>query len=243
MQSWAVSWAKLAAFPIGSFEYNKALERLTETVARADSNPEKPNGSALNQLRTNEVSLADPWELREFTLGPEHSSFLNSTTIKQTPDREFNQTGVLADFINQFESEILTDSHKVTEDFNGSPFLGAAIEYDSSDFWRADGINNNDARHKFSLNTCNSCHGFETDTSFLQVGTAPFGNFTADLSGFLRGSTPSTSDIEFLNVSDPVDSTNREFNDLLRRAADLDALINTPCGRMFAVPSGIKMTH
>jgi hypothetical protein len=243
MQNWAISWAKLTNFPLGSPEYNEELEKLTETVAKANSNPEKPNGSALNQLRTNEVSLADPWELREFTLGPEHSGFLNSTTIKQTPDSQFNETSVLAKFINQFESEILTDSHKVTEDFNGNPFLGAAIEYDSSDFWRAEGINNNDARHKFSLNTCNSCHGRESDTSFLQVGIAPFGNVTADLSGFLRGSTQSTSDIEFLNVSDPVDSTNREFNDLLRRAADLDALINTPCGRMFAVPTEKNMTH
>jgi hypothetical protein len=243
MQNWAISWAKLAAFELGSPEYNRALEKLTQSVVLANSNPEKPNGSALNQLRTNEISLASPWELREFTLGPEHVSFLNSATIKQTPDRDFNETNVLAKFINQFEGEILADKHKVTEEFDGSPFLAAAIEYDASDFWRAEGINNNDARHKFSLNTCNSCHGRETDTSFLQIGTAPFGNVTADLSGFLRGSTPSTSDIEFLNVSDPVDSTDREFNDLLRRAADLDALINTPCGRMFAVPTEKIMTH
>lgn len=247
MQNWAISWAKLAAFPLGSPEYNKALELLTETVAKANSAPEKPNGSALNQLRTNEIALAGyregKWELREFTLGPDLVSYLDSATIKQTPDRSFNGTGVLADFINTFESDILAGNHQVTEDFNGQPFLGGAIVYDSTDFWNADGINNNEARHLFSLATCNSCHGRESYTKFLQIETVPFGNFTASLSGFLRGDTPSTSDIEFFNVDDPVDGSIREFNDLLRRAADLDALINTPCGRMFAVPTEKNMTH
>ncbi len=238
-QEWGIRWKKLDQFTLGTPEYNEALERLTEEIVRANADPEKPNGSALNQLRTNDFVFSRPWELREFAL----EGFLHQATIKQTPDASINGTGLLADFINQFENDILSGTHVVPLDYNGQSFLGGGIEYDSSDFWNADGINNNQARHQFSLATCNSCHGRESDTGFLHITPVDFGPFTAPLSGFLVGNTQSSTDIEFLSVSDPVDSTARDFNDLLRRAADLDALINTPCRRMFAVPSGINMTH
>jgi hypothetical protein len=170
-------------------------------------------------------------------------SFLNEATTKQTPDASINGNDILTSFINQFENDILSGSHVVPLDYNGQAFLGGGIRYDSGDFWNSYGINNNDARHQFSLATCNSCHARETDTGFLHITPVQFGNVTAPLSGFLSGNTQNTSDIEFLSVLDPVDSTARDFNDLLRRAADLDALVNTPCTRMFAVPSEINMTH
>jgi hypothetical protein len=229
-KEWAKAWANLSNQVIGSASYNAALQVLTERVVKANADPNRPNGSSINQVRTNELSLASPWELREFQLDQRSfSSQLNSVTIKQTPDSGFNGTGTLTSFINQFENELLTGTHVVTDSYLGSPFLAAAIEYSSSDFWDAGGINNNEARHQFSLNTCNSCHGRESNTPFLQVGTAPFGPSTAALSGFLRGSTPSTTDVEFFPVGDPVDGTTRKFNDLLRRQADLDALINSSC--------------
>ncbi len=243
-QQWATDWKKLDNFQLGSQEYNQALELLTEQIVTANANPDKANGSALNQLRTNDFVLDRPWELREFQIGDGRSSgFLTEATIKQTPDKSINGTTPLAKFINEFESDILAGDHVVPLSYQGEPFLGGGIKYDSPDFWNADGINNNDARHLFSVATCNSCHARETTTGFTHVVPVGFGNVTADLSGFLRGSTPDTSDIEFLNVADPVDSTNREFNDLLRRATDLDALINTPCTRLFASTTTTNMTH
>jgi hypothetical protein len=243
-QEWAKRWKNLDLLDLGSPEYNEKLEGLTEEIVTANANPDKANGSALNQLRTNDFVLDRPWELREFQIGDGRSTgFLRDVTTKQTPDASINGTDLLTEFINQNETDLLTGSHVVPETFLGRSFLGGGIEYDSSDFWNSDGINNNDARHQFSLATCNSCHGRETDTGFLHIQPVGFGNSTADLSGFLRGSTPDTSDIEFLSVADPVDSTKREFNDLLRRAADLDALINTPCTRVFAINSSTSMTH
>ncbi|MCU0239610.1 MAG: hypothetical protein MUC29_09225, partial [Pyrinomonadaceae bacterium] len=139
---------------------------------------------------------------------------------------------------------ILAEAHNVPEIFNGSPFLGGGIEYNASDFWNSGGINNNDARHLFSLATCNACHGGESNTGFTHVDPVPFGNVTATLSGFLRGSTPSTTDIEFFPVNDPVVSTTtRKFNDLLRRATDLDAFLNNPCSLRFAMNTTTTMTH
>ena len=74
------------------------------------------------------------------------------------------------------------------------------------DFWNAPGINNPEARHKFSLNTCNGCHGGETQTGFLQVQPRGLGQ-ESSLSGFLLGET----------VIDPVTGNPRQLNELKRR--------------------------
>ncbi len=244
-QEWGVSWKKLDNYDLGSPEYNEALEHLTEQVVVAGAGGDrKPNGSAINQVRTNDFVLDRPWELREFQFARDNDGFLHEATIKQTPDRSLNGTKLLATFINQFQSDILAGTHVVPENYLGQSFLGGAIEYDSSDFWNARGIVNNNARHQFSVSTCNSCHGRESYTKFLHVTPVNYGPIDVPLSGFLRGNTDDTSDVEFLSVQDPVvGSVSRDFNDLLRRAADLDALINTPCGRQFAVTSATTMTH
>lgn len=52
--------------------------------------------------------------------------------------------------------------------------------------WLAPGINDNEARHEFSLNTCNGCHGDETNTPFLHISTRQAGA-ESQLSGFLEG--------------------------------------------------------
>ena len=79
-------------------------------------------------------------------------------------------------------------------------------------------ITNREARHKFSLNTCNACHATETATIFTHVKPAPFGT-VAPLSGFMTG----------ISVADPVDGApTRTFNEFERRALDLDQLVNLP---------------
>jgi len=55
--------------------------------------------------------------------------------------------------------------------------------------WSAPGITNPDARLHASLNTCNGCHGPETNTGFLMV-TPRFPGQEAVLSQFLTGTTP-----------------------------------------------------
>jgi hypothetical protein len=84
------------------------------------------------------------------------------------------------------------------------------------------GAADNDARHAFSLDTCNGCHGRETQTQFVHVGGAPGVGVggEAPLSDFLTGIT----------VVDPVDSTrSRHFGDLARRASVLDNLSSSSC--------------
>ena len=93
-------------------------------------------------------------------------------------------------------------------------------------------ITNREARHKFSLNTCNACHATETGTAFTHVKPGAF-NTPVQLSLFMTGIT----------LPDPVDGTpSRTFNEFERRALDLDQLVNLPS--VFHINHGrTAMTH
>ena len=77
------------------------------------------------------------------------------------------------------------------EAFEGERFLGGAV-FNDIDFWEAPGVES-EARHKFSLNTCNGCHGAETGSAFLQIFPR-FAGEQSQLAGFQTGIT----------VSDPI---------------------------------------
>ncbi|AUX45094.1 hypothetical protein SOCE26_065750 [Sorangium cellulosum] len=223
---WANDWHALGSLPFPSEEYNAALQAITARFAGRNAAPGKPNGNSLSQLRTNEIEMAPVWELREFVLSPV-TGLLEPTTVKLTPDLSFDGTATLADFVNQNEAAIVAEQHTVPETFLGAPFLAGAI-LNNLTAWQAPGIANNEARHKFSLNTCNGCHGSqETGTGFLHVFPRPVGG-EAQLSGFMTGIT----------IGDPVTGEPRTLNDLGRRNADLKALVCEPAPTAVAEAEG-----
>jgi hypothetical protein len=234
---WAQAWHALSTHSLPSEQYNTALQALTERFTARNAAPSRPNGSALLRLRSNEIALSFVWELREFTLGAD--GFLQPATVKLTPDGRFNFSDELAQFINANEATILAERHDVPESFNGAPFLGGAI-FNNIDFWSASNITNPEARHKFSLNTCNGCHGFETGTGFLHVGPRGPGQ-ESFLSGFMTG----------VDVFDPVNGTQRRLADLARRNADLKAIVcatspaarTTTSGARVSLRKGIGRVH
>ncbi|XXT23891.1 LamG-like jellyroll fold domain-containing protein [Sorangium sp. So ce429] len=213
---WANAWHALGSLPFPSEQYNAALQEITTRFAGRNAAPGKPNGSSLGQLRTNEIALAGPWELREFVLSPE-TGFLRPETVKLTPDLSFDETATIAAFVNQNEAAIIAEQHTVPDTFQGAPFLGGS-SLNNLTAWTAPGIVNNEARHKFSLNTCNGCHGAaETGTPFLHVNVRAPGN-EGTLSGFMTG----------IQIADPVTGELRNLNDLARRNLDLKALVCEP---------------
>jgi hypothetical protein len=226
VKSWGRAWAKLSSLPLGSPAYLSALERITDQFVRANAAPDKPNGSALNQLRTNEVALANPWELREFKIvakGPQAHA-LQQTTVTQTPDNAtINGSSVLAQFINANAELVREGRHVVSREFPvGSPFLGGAAETPFGLFWSAPGISDYQLRQGFSLNTCNGCHAGETGTTFLHVAPTSFGE-PATLSAFLTGGEGSV-------VPDPGGTGGEtRFSDLARRREDLADLVGSSC--------------
>ncbi len=235
VRDWAKQWFDLGSLELGSPEYNTALEAITEQFVRAGADPSKPNGSMLNQLRTNEIALTSPWELREFKLSAEGE--LKQVTVKKTPDLSFNRTAVLANFVNGNEADILAEKHVVPDQFPvGNSFLAGSAPMPDRVFWdnptTGPVITSREARHKFSLQTCNGCHQGETNTEFTHIKPTPFGT-PAELSGFMTG----------ISVADPPDgSPIREFNELQRRAADLDQLVNSSCV-IELLHKPLRMTH
>jgi hypothetical protein len=209
---WANAWHALGAHPFPSEEYNAALEALTLRFSGRGVAPSKPNGSALDQLRTNEIALSFQWELREFGLSAS-TGLLSEKTVALTPDLGLNGTTALADFTNANEAAILADTDTLPDQFEGAPFLGGSI-FNNLTSWSAPGIVNNEARFQLSSNTCNGCHGPDTGTTFLQIAPRSPGQESI-LSGFLTGTT----------AFDAVTGQPRVFDDLARRNQDLASLV------------------
>jgi hypothetical protein len=106
LRSWAQQWLNLSTLTIGSEPFNAALQALTDQFATANADTSKPNGSALNQLRTDvftgfgvrEGSLREKWQLREFHLAASGVGpvLLNPAPLAQTPDAGYDEErGVL----------------------------------------------------------------------------------------------------------------------------------------------------
>lgn len=231
VRDWARQWLALGTLVLGTAPYNAALQAITDQFTLSNADPSKPpNRSALNQLRTNEFALAlfpadTFWELREFKIcdgGACSLGRLEETTVAQTPDRTFQNQPPLRDFVNANQAAILAGAHEVPLQLPPStPFRAGAIQPGAGFGWNAAGINDLEARHLFSLATCNSCHTAETSTHFVHIAPRAAGS-PAALSDFLTG----------LNQpkQDPVTHAPRTFHDLLDRAAKLDATANMVCG-------------
>jgi hypothetical protein len=235
IRDWGRQWYNLRNFTLGSPAYNAALQAITDQFTLANKAPHKPNGSALNQLRTNEIAIANPppddtWQLREFRL-PKGDGHLFEANVALTPDESLRNTDLTAQWVNANAAAVINETHVVPLFFMGQKFLGNESNVPLSPgpkpppfntFW-SDGPNvgifPRQARHKFSVNTCSGCHAGETETVFTHVKPAAFGT-PAPLSGFITGIT----------VADPADGfPSRTFNELSRRAIDLDILVHSPC--------------
>jgi len=112
-------------------------------------------------------------------------------------------------------------------------------------------IRNRIARFNFSLNTCWGCHGGETQTGFTHIDPVFFGT-EATMSGFVTGRAGTGKAIDFdkdstndvMTVKDPAlrpsnSPTQRGFNDMLRRARDLNKAAVTTCGSVLSISSDL----
>jgi hypothetical protein len=239
LKAWAQRIAHLSTLPFGPC-FNEALQAITDSFSKKNAQPKRPNGSALNQLRTNEITFGNPWEFREWNIilrnpNDNQSGQLRNVTTKQTPDDGHNNMAFLGTYINQDQLAILAGIHVVPEDFMGSDFLGGQAQ-NFPTVWNAPNIDNSmgqevELRHLFAIQTCQGCHHRETGTNMSPDNggpPTPFVHVTgrvpgqpANLSGFLTGIS---------NVPDPVDSgTLRNFNDLERRRVILCRILNLAC--------------
>lgn len=110
LKAYQQQWRNLSdsAFsPVNNF--NGLLQTITDVFTAANAAPGKPNGSALNQLRTNEIANTSPkqippgnsvvgfWQLREFNVSATPATLhrLINVTVKQEPRSTFNGSVLL----------------------------------------------------------------------------------------------------------------------------------------------------
>jgi hypothetical protein len=213
VKAWAEKWHALAALPF-SPDYNAHLQAITDSFSGRGSDPAKPNGNALDQLRTDEAALAYPWQLREFHIDAKGA--LVNAEVKNTPDRSvLDHPEELSAFIRAHPDDDIP-----------SKFAGGKADIDSASFeWPAMELNNNNFRHNFAMKTCNGCHGAETGpkqdagvATFRQIGGRKK-DAEATLSDFLTG-TPAM-------LQDPTGKI-QTFCDLKIRQKALHEALNPP---------------
>ncbi|MBW8879143.1 MAG: hypothetical protein JF614_29735 [Acidobacteria bacterium] len=261
VKSWAQQWVDLSGFTPGTAAYNDKLELITETFAKANANPARPNGSAIGQVRSNEIELGLPvglpWELREFQLTQFPFSFLREVTTADTAIDSFNNSATFDNWILTAVAPGLTPPNfqdpipPVPLFFSGANFLGSnPATPNPGFFWQVTaaqapnlspgGGNNttNWGRHRASLAACNGCHGREsrpagTIAPFVHVDPSTAFGLPARLSEFLTG---------VINLPDPQESPGhlplRSFDDLARREMDIKRLAKMTCFQFHPINVG-----
>jgi hypothetical protein len=220
VKDWGQQWYNLHTMTPGTPTYNSALQLITDQFVNANTGGSKPNGSSLNQIRTDEIALGSVWQLREFNIDAT-THLLKLVTVKKTPRDGTNNSAFLASFINANCAPITDNNYTIPEIFSGQPLLGIKSDNTLSNPWNASPISCSAptvVRQIFSINTCNACHGVETGTGFTHVNPTSFGSM-AGLSGFLTGIT----------LNDPVSGTSVSLADLDDRAVKLQRLVCQSC--------------
>lgn len=253
IRSWAQKWIDLAS----SANYNHDLESLTQVFTAAGANPAAPNQSAIGQVRTNEFLPGSPlWELREFIL-PATGGNLIETDVKQEPHISFNNSATLASYLNTNWPQLVgppSAQHSVPPSITAGsapvPVLWNApaglltVPTTPAPVTPPPATVRDDALFELALNTCSGCHQMETATPFAHLDYNSVPGLPAQLSGFLTGIT----------VPDPRNpAVPRHFNDLARRAADLNVAATMSCGKSaplgnlllneFSLPVKLKAVH
>lgn len=250
LKAFAQEWADLSSLTLGSASYNSALENITKQFTVANASPSKPNGSALNQIRTNEFAFdVNPWELREFRIDNSTHQLKNVPAQKE-PQFRFNKqhpfniaakVTLLAGYVNDHTAEIESGNYTLLDSLSGSPFAaGRALTLNTSIYhWNAlttsgsGFITSDSARFMLSINTCSGCHGGEGRTpNFMHVEPVGTTGVPVSLSKFLTGDPPMTNGSFIITdrANRPAPpGTARAFNDLERRKIDLAGFVSCPC--------------
>jgi len=185
---WANDWHSLGQLELGSLEYNQRLETITNQFASRTARAGAIPGTALNQLRTNEIALdfnaGHPpiWELREFHIGSD--GFIHPARPALTPMNEMNGSSMLKEYVKQNARAIEQGTQNLPVKFRGTLFSAGSAAVPTNSFtWDVPGVSE-ELERQFSMQTCNGCHAGSTGTNFLHVAPS-FTGGAAQLSDFV----------------------------------------------------------
>lgn len=230
---WAKDWHVLsdpaATGAIGSPPYLFALEGILNDITNPGAEPGNPNfGSAIGQVRTNEIVGGPVWKMREYRLkstGAGINAFhLRLDPLDMTPDDSLNLSAPLDAFLDA--NSLSTGSTNLAAFTFTVPVAGVqGGEASAPMLWDHTGPTPLAPleRHHFGFATCNGCHFDETNTPFVHLDPRDPGMPTA-LSGFLSTSPaagPGGVALAAFNVADPaLTGAVFKYNEPFRRACE-----------------------
>lgn len=238
---WSAKWHELDGIdPVAQqAAYLAKLQEITDLFTVRNAFVGRPNGSAVNQIRTNEVALSSPtpWQLREFNMNS--AGMMVPASLKESPNRALiNRSQSMRDFINQNPVLASTTgtafmSLKMPSTFNGGFFEGSqALMFNASiltnparwDLSPTEDQLSSVAVDNFGFLTCNGCHNENknlSDRRFTHVSSidATPNRVTGENDGTGRLS-------DFMLIGDP-DKGSRRPAELTRRATDMANLFCT----------------
>lgn len=120
------------------------------------------NSKNLNQVRTNDFFLDFIWEMREFKL---QNDKLKQVVTAQNPDLTHNLSVPFYTWIKENEKKIMNLSYRIPQ-----KFLAPSSLLETELFqWDFGFKHDEKIRKHLSINTCNGCHGGETQTEFTHI--------------------------------------------------------------------------
>jgi len=137
----------------GSNDYNAILWPLMD-VARLGAMPSKPNGSAIDHVRTNENLDGSGWQMREFRL---KGKLLIEDTVTLTPSERLVDDQTLKDYLNSIAAGLSYSSpdYWIPRTFPGSSGRALLGGFSNAGFdWVGKGH-----PPEVAINTCSGCHG------------------------------------------------------------------------------------
>ena len=243
---WAAKWHELDALdPVAApAAFNAKLQEITDMFSVRNAFVGRPNGSAINQMRSNEIQLGSPWQLREFNMNA--AGQMLPATTKNSPNRAaIDNSQALLDFVSQTPALGSNDTSFMALNFpatfGGNLFLGARADEDFSNRWLLpNGENQTNSVRVDNLGqlTCNGCHNENKapgDIAFYQVSPT---NSTFNPTTGLNDGTGRLS--QFMTVGDPSKGARRPA-ELNRRADDMATLLCAP-NAIDLVVSAVKWT-
>lgn len=182
---WAEAWHHLGTHAAFDDAYKAELEELTNAFAGRGVSPDRKNGSALAQIRTNESAFNWIWQLRQFRL--DSLGDLRLTPLNNTPGQALNGTPALASYITEHKDEILADKHVLP------PSMLAGSSDQLLYRWTFPSVEE-PLRLAFARGTCNGCHTGENPVIDTAFHVSPYRKGTEKLSQFLNNPKAPESD-------------------------------------------------
>ena len=175
-RQWLDAWHHLGTHAAFDEPFKIELAELTERFAARGVSPERKNGSALAQMRTNESAFNWIWQMREFRL--DSLGDLRLSTLHNTPGESLNNSAALRAYI-------VANSEAILADKNLLPLSMLAGSADQLRYrWGAPDVNEQ-LRAAFARTTCNGCHSGENPVIDTAFHVSPYRSGKEKLSQFL----------------------------------------------------------